>query len=95
MVRKRDREGVLMLSCRDVTRLISESMDHTLPPGKRIGVRIHLLICLFCARYKRQLFLIREAASRLVVEGDTPGGPFFGILSEESRERIRHSLHGR
>lgn len=85
----------MMLSCRDVTRLISESMDHSLPLGKRIGMRIHLLICLFCTRYKRQLILIREAARRLVVEGDTPGGPFFGVLSEDARERIKHSLHSR
>ena len=51
----------MMLSCRDVTRRISESMDRTLPVGERIGVRLHLLICRFCARYERQLLLIRGA----------------------------------
>ena len=81
-----------MLSCKDVTRLISESMDHSLPLGKRIGVRFHLLICKFCARYERQLLLIRETVRRLAAPEDTyvslPGEP----LSEEAKERIQKSL---
>ena len=81
-----------MLSCKDVTRLLSESMDHSLPLGKRIGVRLHLLICKFCARYKRQLLLIRETVRRLVAEEDKPGGPFGEPLSEETKERIRGAL---
>jgi len=33
-----------MLSCKDVTELLSEAMDRSLPLGKRIGVRFHLLL---------------------------------------------------
>ena len=83
-----------MLSCKDVTRLISLSMDRSLPLGKRIGVRIHLLICRFCARYKRQLLLIRETARQLVAGEEPAEGPFSGVLSEDARERIRQSLRG-
>jgi hypothetical protein len=81
-----------MLSCRDVTQLLSESMDASLPIGKRIGVRLHLLICTFCARYKMQLLLIRETARRLATIEDTPDLPAGELLSEESRARIRKSL---
>ena len=81
-----------MLSCRDVTQLISESMDTSLPIGKRIGVRIHLLMCRFCARYERQLLLIRETLRRLVVTEDQPEEQAGEILSVEARERIRTSL---
>jgi len=77
-----------MLSCKDVTRLLSESMDHSLPLGKRVGVRLHLLICKFCLRYRRQLLLIRETARRLAATEDIPGE----TLSAEARERIRKSL---
>ena len=81
-----------MLSCKDVTRLLSESMDATLPIGKRIGVRLHLLICKFCLRYERQLLLIREAARRLAAS-DEPYGSLTGEpLSEGAKERIRESL---
>ena len=81
-----------MLSCKDVTRLISESMDRSLPLRKRIGVRLHLLICNLCSRYKRQLLLIRETVRRLAAMedayGSLPGEP----LSEEAKGRIRKSL---
>jgi hypothetical protein len=78
-----------MLSCSDVTRLISESMDRSLPPAKRFGVRVHLLICRFCTRYRRQLLLLREAARRFAAaERGFPGE----ALSAEARERIRKSL---
>jgi len=77
-----------MLSCHDVTQLLSESMDRSLPIGKRIGVRLHLLMCKFCARYERQLLLIRETARRLVATVEAPGE----TLSEEAKERIRKSL---
>lgn len=81
-----------MLSCKDVTRLLSESMDRSLPLGKRIGVRLHLLMCRFCVRYKRQLLLIRETVRRIVTEEDAPGAPPGELLSEEAKERIRRSL---
>lgn len=92
MVRKRNRKGIMMLSCKDVTHLISQSMDHSLPLGKRIGVRIHLLMCRFCERYERQLLLIRAIVKHLVATHDTPEDPSGEILSEETRERIRQSL---
>jgi hypothetical protein len=77
-----------MLSCKDVTQLLSQSMDRSLPLGKRIGVRLHLLICKFCARYERQLALIRETVRHLVAAEDTLGEP----LSEAAKEQIRRSL---
>jgi len=81
-----------MLSCKDVTQLLSEAMDASLPIGKRIGVRLHLLICKFCLRYKRQLLLIRETARRLAAIETTPGLPAGDALSADARERIRKSL---
>jgi hypothetical protein len=81
-----------MLSCKDVTRLLSESMDHSLPIGKRVGVRFHLLICKFCARYERQLLLIRETVRRIAAMEDAYGSPIGEHLSEEAKERIRKSL---
>jgi len=81
-----------MLSCKDVTRLISESMDRSLPLGKRIGVRLHLLICKFCARYERQLILIRETIRRFSASVEAPGEPSGETLTEEAKERINKSL---
>ena len=81
-----------MLSCKDVTQLLSESMDTSLPIGKRVGMRLHLLMCKFCARYERQLLLIRETVRRIVASEEKPGESPGETLSEESKERIRKSL---
>jgi len=85
----------LMLTCKDVTRLISESMDRSLPLRKRIGMRVHLLICKFCARYERQLLQIRDLVRQLVAAEESPGDPYGETLSEEARERIGKSLQQR
>ena len=81
-----------MLSCKDVTRLLSESMDHSLPIGRWVGVRFHLLICRFCARYERQLLLIRETVRRIAAMEDAYVSHIGERLSEEAKERIRKSL---
>ena len=81
-----------MLSCRDVTRLVSESMDRSLPFGVRVGVRLHLLICRFCERYRRQLLLLRETAGRLASGADRPTGTPMETLSAGARKRILESL---
>jgi hypothetical protein len=81
-----------MLSCKDVTKLISESMDASLPMGRRIGVRFHLIICKWCARYERQLVLIRDTARRLASMVEKPGESPAETLSAEARERIAKSM---
>ena len=82
----------MMLSCRDVTRRISESMDRPLTRRERRALRLHLLICRFCVRYERQLLLIRDTVRRIAAAEGEPAGPATESLSAEARERIRISL---
>ncbi|GAB4362270.1 MAG: hypothetical protein Kow00128_01880 [Deltaproteobacteria bacterium] len=84
----------MILSCRDVTRLISDSMDRSLPLRKRLGVRLHLMLCRFCSRYERQLRLIRDTVRRIAASPDDPPAIPPETLSPEARERIRKSLGG-
>lgn len=81
-----------MLPCKDATQLISQSMDTSLSIVKRIRLRLHLRICEWCARYERQLLLIRETLRRLYAAGDRPEGRAGETLSEDARERIKKSL---
>lgn len=77
-----------MISCKDMTRLITKSMDASLNVVKRIGLRLHLLKYRFCLRYKRQLLRIREALHDLEPrEVDTEGGPSSPYRTK--RERIQ------
>jgi hypothetical protein len=77
---------MMMLSCRDVSQLVSESLDRKLSFRQRMQVRLHLLMCRLCSRFRRQTLFLRDAGRRLAVEetDDT--------LSPEARERIKQLL---
>ena len=55
----------MMLSCKEVTHLVSEELDRRLGFGERLRLRIHLLICDGCANFSRQLAFLRRAVRRL------------------------------
>ena len=42
--------------------MVSDSMDRTLPFYQRVMIRMHLLMCKYCARFKEQLETIRAAS---------------------------------
>jgi hypothetical protein len=75
---------VSLFSCKDTTRSLSEALDHDLPAGKRLAARIHLLLCIPCARFRRHLLFLRDAARRFA-RADSQGS---AGLSAEARARI-------
>ena len=64
-------------------------MDRALPPLKLIGLRIHLLLCRWCRRYRKQIRFLRRAAHEHPEEL-TQAEP--RALSSEARERLKRSL---
>ena len=79
-----------MFNCREVTRLVSESLDRELPLSQRIGVKMHLFMCKLCPEVRRQMLFIREAIGRFSQEEMSPESD--GFLSSEARDRIKLSL---
>ena len=79
-----------MYSCKEVTQMVSESLDHKLPLVQRIGIRVHLLMCKFCSRYRKQLLILREAMrlQERYIEDTKP----LMTLPTEARERIKRSF---
>jgi hypothetical protein len=57
--------ATLFPSCAETARRLSESQDHPLPFGTRVGVTLHLAACRFCRRYQRQLRFLRRAFQQL------------------------------
>ena len=82
-----------MLSCKDTAILISQELDGELPLRKRLGLRIHLLMCRSCARVKTQLLFLKEALRRFG-RGEVPNalGARRPTLSLELRERIKRRM---
>ena len=50
-----------MKTCKDVHRLVIEGQDRKLGFVEKISVRVHLLICVACNRFARQMDLLRQA----------------------------------
>jgi hypothetical protein len=83
-----------MLRCREITKLVSESMERELPLRQRLQVWMHLAMCRLCAGFARQLRCLRRAArenpERLAADPAEPEP----ALSREARERIKRALRG-
>lgn len=78
-----------MLTCREASMLVSQSIERRLPWRSRVALRLHLLACAACTQFKRQAELIhraaREYARRLPAAADLG-------LSEAARERLRRAV---
>ena len=52
--------GAITPKCTEVTRLHSQGLDRPLPWLMRLRLRLHQLMCCYCARYGRQLRSLRS-----------------------------------
>jgi len=55
-----------MLSCKQASQLISQSLDHPLTLRERFALKLHLLICKFCKRFSQQVQTLRVAIKTMV-----------------------------
>jgi hypothetical protein len=53
-----------MISCKDVSRLVSLQEDVRLSFWQRTRLRLHLSVCAACARFERQVRFLRTAMQR-------------------------------
>lgn len=81
--------GKMLYSCAEATRLLSDSMDRSLPLWAGLRLRGHLLFCRFCDRYRRQLLFLRRAL-RCLPDAQVDSSP--DALPPESKERLKRLL---
>lgn len=89
-----------MLSCKEITRLVSESLDQELPLQQRLAVQAHFRICELCLRYQKQLLFIRDTIRRYstkIEEAESFPGSLrqaqdTASLSQKARERIKRQM---
>ena len=77
----------ILPSCKEVSYLTSQAMDESLPWRKRLALRMHLRMCIWCRRSAEQLELMRNLArSQAHSESEQTR------LSSDARKRIAESL---
>ena len=81
-----------MFCCKDVSQKVSQSMDASLPFHHRMAVQMHLLMCRYCARVRRQLIMLRKMGRH--VDSDQAATEMTGKLSQETKVRMKERLRG-
>lgn len=74
-----------MLSCKQASELVSQSLDRHLTIRERMSVRFHLLICAACARFSRQLAFMQVTIKKFIA--DTEQNKELK-LSSDAKERM-------
>jgi hypothetical protein len=82
-----------MFSCKDISQKVSLSLDVQLPFHHRTAVRVHLLMCRYCARFRRQLIMLRRLSRH--TDYDLHAIQALENLSPEAKERIKTNLRSR
>lgn len=83
----REAVRILSMSCRDHAETASRELDGPLPPGLRTVHRLHLFYCRDCARFRKQIRMLREAAMHLDESSASASGMPIGV-----RERLIRRL---
>ena len=55
-----------MFSCEEITRLFSESLERKLPMHQRLQMHLHMLLCHYCSRFRKQIEFLRDLARRTI-----------------------------
>ncbi|HYJ86316.1 MAG TPA: hypothetical protein VEW46_09690 [Pyrinomonadaceae bacterium] len=79
-------------ACKQIVKVISESMERKLSLRERITVKLHLWICLWCVWYLEHLNLMRDTIRTKASQEPNPESSSLPPLSAEARERMKLRL---
>jgi len=75
-----------MLSCKELTEILTEYMEGSMPFSQRAALRFHLMMCEHCRAYVRQTKMTMKALGKLPVE------PMPDPVKEELLRHYRKTL---
>ena len=84
----------MLPDCDATTRIISEAMDRKVSLKERIRIRLHVFVCIGCARYKDQIQMLRDTVRKGAVRASTDRPMHIPPLSDDARERMKRRLSG-
>jgi hypothetical protein len=73
-------------NCKEAMRMQSDAMDRPLSLVQRIGLRIHLMLCVWCIRYGRQIAFMRKVTQNLEHEHHE------AQLTTDARQRMQSAI---
>ena len=79
----------LMLTCKQASRIISQSLDNPLSWSDRMKLKFHLFICDACTQFNKQMRLIKNAVLRIKFETENDDAIH---LSLDAKARINKAI---
>jgi hypothetical protein len=81
-----------MWRCKQVSDALRNGKYWNLPWHRRLGLHIHVWLCMVCGKYNRQVMVMQDGVREYLRHEaeDTP--PPEMCLSSEARERLRRSM---
>ena len=61
----------MTITCKEVSRLVSEGLDRDLPPEEQLRLRAHLAICRGCQSISDRMAFLRRAMRKIVDREDS------------------------
>ena len=81
-----------MLSCKEVSKLISDSLDRKLSWWQRINLWMHIGMCGLCWRFRKDLRHLHEETLQHADELEQGTADWDVKLPSDSRERMKRVL---
>ncbi len=78
----------IMITCKEFARLTSLRLDLHQPLAVRIKMKLHLVLCMTCARFNKQLGILRRLAQTVAPGFDDVEFDELLKLSEQTKQKI-------
>src|SRR5215216_4345624 len=79
-------------NCKDMSLVMSQSMERRLTLRERAAMKLHLLVCIWCVWYLEHLHFIRDTLHTRADQLTKEESSATDSLSTEARDRIRRAL---
>jgi hypothetical protein len=83
-----------MYNCKQVSQIVSESLDRKLSFWTWVQLRMHLAMCGVCSRFRKNMIRVDREVKRHAFEVETDNDQNSVQLSEATRDRIQRELAG-
>ena len=83
---------MFMLRCKDVSKALADHRYWEMPWYKRLGMRMHIGLCVFCGPFQRQIIVLQDAVAKYLQHEETDEPPSEMRLPDDAKQQIKDAL---